>query len=120
MVLTDLKKGDIFKFGDKGWDDLYRLHSVELIDNRYLISFIGVRYAGNIQTCNANSFTWRDTNIQVYIPKFYLSEQRRTKGIPCIPVSNMRHLFPDNLNPINKSDIYCSHDKYWYDYVSIS
>ena len=83
------------------------------------VYFIGLNFAGDILSAHANSFTLRDSDIQVYIPKFYLCEFKKTKGRPCIPVSNCRHFLPNNLNKINLSDKYCSHNKYWYDFAEI-
>lgn len=116
-VLTSLVKGDIFKFGDKPWDSLHRFHSLNTIDNRYLIHFIGLSYSGDISKALANSFTWREEDIEVFIPKFYLCEFKKSKGKPCIPVSNHRIFLSDNLNPINLSNIFCSHNNYWYDII---
>ena len=118
MKLTELTKGDIFKWGDFPGEALYRFHSIDKINNRYLIHLLGVCYNGNIENCKPNSFTWRDEDLDVFIPLFYLCEFKKTKGIPCIPVSNHRIFLPNNLNEINKSNVYCSHNKYWYDYVN--
>ncbi len=119
--LTDLKKGDIFKFGDKPWDAEHRFHSLHKKEGeRYNIWFMGISYAGDIEKARTTSFTWRDNDEEVWIPKYLLSEQRRTKGTPCLPVSNHRIFYPMNLNKINLSEVYCSHDKYWYQYESIN
>lgn len=120
MKLTDLKKGDVFKFGPKDWDSEHRFHSLQIKeDGRYTIFLMGLMYNGIVEKANWNSFTWRDEDEEIFIPVYYLSEQRRTKGMPCVPVSNERHILPSNLNEINLSDIYCSHDKYWYQRVCI-
>ena len=117
--LSELSKGDIFLF-DPRFGELHRLHSISKHKNgSFDIYFIGFNYAGDVSTAKANSFTLRDCDIQVYIPKFYLCEFKKTKGRPCIPVSNCRHFLPNNLNKINLSDKYCLHNKYWYDYAEI-
>jgi hypothetical protein len=116
MLLSELKKGDIFKFGDKDWDAKHKLHSLVIKPNgKIVIFFFSINFQGTNEEAKSDSFTWRDTDVEVFIPKFYLSEQRRTKGLPCIPVSNMRHIIGGEVNPINMSDVYCCHDKYWYD-----
>ena len=121
MKLTDLKKGDIFQFGNKPWDAIHRLFCViKSEDGRFLISFMRITFDGDIEKSKSNSFTWRDKDVQVFVPKFLLSEQRRTKGKPCVPVSNQRSIFPSNLNQINLSTVFCSHNKYWYDFESIN
>lgn len=117
--LSELSKGDVFLF-DQKFGEMHRLHSISPQKNgRYLIHLIGLSYAGDISNAAANSFTWRDSDIQVYIPKFYLCEFKKSKWQPCIPVSNCRHLLPNNLNQINMSDKYCSHNKCWYDYAEV-
>lgn len=118
--LSELSKGDIFLFDPK-FGELHRLHSISKRKNGSIdIYFIGVSYAGDITTANANSFTLRDSDIQVYIPKFYLCEFKKSKGLPCIPVSNCRHFLPNNINAINMSNQYCNRNDYWYDYAEIS
>lgn len=120
MKLTDLKKGDIFKFGDKHWDYEYRFHSLQENENgTYTIYLIYPNFSGDIKSAKWTSFTKRDSNVDVFLPVYYLSEQKRTKGIPCIPVSNKRHILPKNLNPINLSNTYCQHNNYWYERESI-
>lgn len=120
MILTKLTKGDIFKFDNQSWDSLYRFYSlIKHKDGRFLINLMGILYKGEIKKAFANSFTWRDIDVEVFIPTFYLCEFKKTKGIPCIPVSNHRIFFPTNLNQLNLSDKYCNHNKYWYDFVQI-
>ena len=116
LHLSQLSKGDIFKFGNKPWDALHRFHSLYLPDNGlWYINMMSPYYNGSMETCYPICFTHRDEDIEVYIPKFYLSEQKRTRGLPCIPHNNARDIIATNLNSINLSDKYCSHDKYWYD-----
>ena len=121
MKLSELKKGDIFKFGIDFWDEENRLHSVEKQSNgKYLIIFIGMDFQGNIETAFGNgSFTWRDKDVEVFIPVYYLSEHKKTKGLPCVPVGQQRHIMPKNLNEINKSNIYCNGNKYHYNRFAI-
>lgn len=120
MILTKLTKGDIFKFGSECWDSLHRFHSLTRYkDGRYCINLMGVSYRGDVKKAFSNCFTWRDTDIEVFIPMFYLCEFKKTKGIPCIPVSNHRIFLPENLNQLNLSDKYCNHNKYWYDFVQV-
>lgn len=116
-LLTDLKRNDLFRF-DKRFGSLERFHSLEQIDNRYLIKLISLNYMGDINTCNAYAFIWRDNNDEIFIPKFYLSEHKKNRGLPCIPVSNERRYFNFKLNDINISDIYCNNSKYWYNDVN--
>jgi len=118
MKLSELPKGIIFKFENKGWEALQRVHSIEQIDGRFLIRMMGLQYAGNVEAALPYCFTWRDEDLDVFIPKFYLSEQKRTKNMPCIPVNNQRHILPNNLHELNMSGVYCSHDKYWYNLVN--
>lgn len=118
MKLTEMPKGTIFKWENKSGEALERIHSVEKVGKRYLINFIGLNYEGNSDNANANSFTWRDEDLEVFVPKFYLCEFKKTKGIPCIPVSNLRHFLPNNLNELNMSDVYCSGNDYWYNIVN--
>lgn len=121
MKISELKVGYIFKFGNKPWDEEHRFHSYSKEeDGRYIIFMIGLNYLGNVDTVKWTSFTWRDSDVEVFIPKYYLSEQKKTKGLPCKPVSNARHIYPKNLSSINLSDVYCNHNKYWYDYAEIN
>lgn len=115
MKLKDLKKGDIYQDGKNRWDGWFRFHSCEVVDDRLFICLMGMNYSGDINKCNPNSFTWRDIEREVYIPVLYKCEHRKTKGIPCVPVSAHRCLYPSNLNPINVSDKYCDRNDYWYD-----
>lgn len=119
MKITQLQKGDVFQWGEQPWDGRARFHSVMETDGRLLIMLMGMHYQGDVSNAKHTCFTWRDTDVEVFIPEFYRSEQRRTKGTPCVPVSNHRHLLPGNLNPINISDRYCEHDKYWYDLAAL-
>lgn len=121
MKLSHLKKGDIFKFGDKPWDLSHRFHSLKLYeDGRFLINFMGIGFNGNIETAFGNSsFTWIDSDVEVFIPVFYLSEHNKTKGMPCIPNKDQRLIYPSNLNKINLSDVYCSGKDYFHNYYSI-
>lgn len=120
MKLLDLKKGDIFKFGDKPWDFCHRLHSVrENPSGGYFIYFIGVNYQGDIENAKFNSFTSRDSNIDIFIPEYYLSEYTKTKGNPCIPHKDQRILMANNLNDINNSGVFCHGKDYHYDFFKI-
>lgn len=118
MKLSELPKGTIFQWRNFPGEGLNRIHSVSKEGNKYLILLMGVHYAGDVNSCKANSFTWREEDIEVFVPKFYLCEFQKTKGIPCIPVSNHRIFYPNNLNTLNMSDVYCSHNKYWYNFVN--
>ncbi len=115
--LTDLKMGDIFLF-DKRFGTHERFHSLEITNGRYLVHIISMHYLGDVKDGFPVCFTWRDSDCEVFIPKFYLSEHKKTKGLPCIPVSNERRIFDIKLNAINLSNIYCSHSKYWYNNVN--
>ena len=120
--LSELKKGDIFKFGDKGWDFMHRFHSLTIYpDGRYFINLMGIGFQGDIEKAFGNgSFTWRDIDEIVWIPKFYLSEQRRTKGLPCIPFKDQRLICPSNLNECNLSNTFCEGKEYMNDYYSLT
>jgi len=118
MKLTELPKGTIFKWANKSWEALERIHSVTKEGNRYLIILMGIGFAGNVDKAFGNSFTWRDEDVEVFVPKFYLCEFKKTRGIPCIPVNNHRQFLPNNLNELNMSDVYCSRNDYWYEYVN--
>lgn len=97
MKISDLKKGDMFKFGKQSWDEAHRFHSIEKKGKQYYIFFISLNYLGDVQVSKWNSYTWSDDDIEVFIPKYLLSEQRRTKGKPCIPVSNNRIVLGINI-----------------------
>ncbi len=118
--LTDLKKGDIFKFGDKNWDEEHRFHSLSQRENGwYDIFFMGNSFEGNIEKAYFHSFTLRKENVQIFIPVYLLCEHRKTKGIPCIPQGSHRILLANNLNEINKSNVYCEGKDYWHNRYQI-
>ena len=120
MTITELKKGDIFKWGNKSWDEEHRFHSIEQYpDGRYCIMLMGVRFAGNVEKAGWHAFTWRDTDVDIFIPIYYLCEFKKSRGIPCVPVNNHRQFLPTNLNAINMSDVYCNRNDYWYDYQDL-
>ena len=112
LLLKQLNKGDIFQDDKHSWDGVFRFHSCQIIDGRLLVKLIGINYQGDVDSCSANSFTWRELNHQAYIPVYYRCEFRKSKGLPCIPVSNHRIFLPSNLNPINLSDKYCNRNDY--------
>ena len=116
-TLLNLKKGDLFKFGKNSWDAVHRFHSLEKKGKQYYIFFISLNYLGDIESAKWNSYTWRDSNVEIFIPKYLLSEQKRTNGKPCIPVSNRRIVFPYLLNEINLTEKYCKGNNYWYDEI---
>lgn len=120
--LSELKKGDIFKFGDKSWDFPRRFHSLKIyLDGRYFINFMGIGYQGDIDKAFGNgSFTWRDNDEIVWLPEFYLSEQRKTKGKPCLPFKDQRQIYPSNLNECNLSNVFCEGKEYMNDYYSLT
>lgn len=103
--LSELNKGDIFKFEDKSWERHHRIHSIDKVGKRYLINFISMNYFGESINANANSFTWRDKDIKVFIPKFNLSDWKSSKGKPYISLrpehDKARWIFPYKLNECN-------------------
>lgn len=116
--ITTLSKGDLFKF-DFPFGRLHRFHSLSIeSDGRLLIYLMGVNFEGNINNAHSNSFTWRDCDVDVFVPRFYLCESKKTRGVPCLPVGVERLLLPNNLNEVNLSDKYCNGKEYWYDYVN--
>jgi len=119
MKLSELSKGDIFQDGKNSWDGLYRFHSCSIEGKQLIVYLMGIGYNGDISKCKANSFTQRDINHEIYIPVFYKCEFKKSRGIPCIPVSNHRIFYPTNLNSINISDKFCNRNDYWYDYAEL-
>ena len=120
MKLSELKKGDIFKFGDKPWDFEHRFHSMYQENGQYQILLMGIYYLGDIEKAKANSHTNREKDEDVWVPKYFLSEHRKTYGLPCVPNKDQRMIYPSNLNPINLSNVYCSGNKYFHDRHSIN
>lgn len=113
MKFTDLKKGDIFKYGSQPWNCLNRFHSLEVTESgRINLNLMAIGFNGDVETCFPIYFTYREKDQEVFIPKFFLSENRNSKGRPCIPVNTHRNLLPSNLNEINKSDKYCEGNQY--------
>jgi|GEM_PF-1522739 len=114
IKLSELKKGDFFRWTHP-FGETERFHSLDIIkDGRYHIYLMSNRYAGILENAYAYASTMRDDDILVFIPIYYMSEKKKTKGRPCLPVNCQRHILPENTNKINVSEFYCSHDKYWY------
>jgi len=67
LLLKQLNKGDIFQDDKHSWDGVFRFHSCQIIDGRLLVKLIGINYQGDVDSCSANSFTWRELNHQAYI-----------------------------------------------------
>lgn len=120
MKLSELKKGDIFKFGDKFWDTEHRFHSILERNGKPYIMLMSLNYSGDIEKSKWTSYTWRDKDEDVWIPKYFLSEYSKTYGMPCVPHSDQRIIYPSNLNQINLSDVYCSGREYHYNRHSIN
>jgi hypothetical protein len=119
ILLSDLPKGTIFCWRNFVGEGMCRLHSIKKISKKHWMIFMfGINYQGDIEKVKWTSFTSRDTIPKVFVPKFYLCEFKKSYGIPCIPVSNHRIFLPNNLNELNMSDKYCSHNNYWYKYVN--
>lgn len=118
--ISELKYGDIFKFGKQAWDPLYRLESVNFYHDKkgqWLKEFEEeCRICFHLLSPYHNNgfkgmFKWSDTNTidqPVYIPKFLLCEWKKQKGKPCIPHGEHREIFTYRLNEINISDKYCN------------
>lgn len=126
-TVSELKYGDIFKFGDEVWDGLNRLHSLHFYNNK-IQKWVELEYFNKdcricfwlLSSYSDNGFKgvfkWSDTNRldqKVYIPEFKLCEWKRLKGKPCIAHGGNRQVFTYQLNEINIStEYYLPTDKY--------
>lgn len=119
-----LKKGDIFSFGDKSWDEEQRFHSYQFYINsekkwvdeyidgsRICFNYIGFGYAGEVEKAEGRSFQWQHiqnpSQIIVYLQgKHILSESPKHKGeLYYNDHNNNRVYVPYRVNAVNMAPL---------------
>lgn len=101
IKLTELQKGDIFQW-QSGLSEMKRFHSIHIRDEGFDVLLARWGYAGPIEKLLAHGSTLRNTDVDVYLIKFPISDYKKSFGKPYYPgCGNQRVFFAFELNERN-------------------